>query len=677
MSSVSIKQAELTLFYLAQALQEITPDDKQEVRADFLNAHLRVKYPLFPYVFVNPGECTQIVEHVITSQLPQAVATLGELKGVLLLAPGFEVEPDRYLAENALEIFGRIPLEHLALIENSRHFDKVAHKLGEILRTRQGFDMRRAMRIAEAYKEAVREPWHQVRSKSRLIEILGEYVHLESAEHEPSVVFDDASPSAAIEWYTTAGIFPNRTVQIGMVAVNAESSREKQLELVEGISKSTRADLLVVIAIGDSTGFESQLRTIVSRSDFVCLTDDSLRQIGVAESPERVFRDKLMSSVPLRLVSPYKFSGPVGRDVFFGREVELRRILETQGTNFSIVGARQIGKSSLLHQVRREVNENKLIENTTALYMDASNCRQLEQFCWTLIDAFSPAISEANIGNLVDCVEHGDIQGFLDCLLGVIRRGANRYLLLIDEVDDLLDAQEAVRFERLARTLANEGRVRFVLSGYRRLKQRTNDRASHLFNLVDPINLGPLSEIEARSLVAKPMARIGVRFQGAGTIDLILKAGSTIPWLLQFFCDLLIRQLDKDQNRRVVRADDVAAVAISDKFVSTLLQIVEDSNMPDLERIIIYACAKSGETSVSEATVIDRVRAQLFEASFSEIRGALNYLVDTYVFNRDRSKYSYYIPQLKEAIAHREDDPELVVRELSREFRDARLVNPA
>jgi hypothetical protein len=104
-------------------------------------------------------------------------------------------------------------------------------------------------------------------------------------------------------------------------------------------------------------------------------------------------------------------------------------------------------------------------------------------------------------------------------------------------------------------------------------------------------------------------------------------------------------------------------------LTSRLCLIVEDVNMPDLDRIIVYACAAYDDEGISESAIVEHVRAHLYSVTFSQVRLALNYLVDTYVLTRDRSTYRFFIPQLKLAIQQREYDPELMIRELASEYR--------
>ena len=42
---------------------------------------------------------------------------------------------------------------------------------------------------------------------------------------------------------------------------------------------------------------------------------------------------------------------------FFGREFEVRRILQANDSNFAIMGIRRIGKTSLMREVERQLKE--------------------------------------------------------------------------------------------------------------------------------------------------------------------------------------------------------------------------------------------------------------------------------------------------------------------------------
>ena len=80
--------------------------------------------------------------------------------------------------------------------------------------------------------------------------------------------------------------------------------------------------------------------------------------------------------------------------------------------------------------------------------------------------------------------------------------------------------------------------------------------------------LGPLNEQEARDLVSKPMAQLGVTFGGDKVVDTILDLGPRpSPWLLQLMCKLLLERLDARRGGdRVITVDDVTTVYNGEEF---------------------------------------------------------------------------------------------------------------
>jgi hypothetical protein len=300
----------LTLEYLVHEVQKKGRDDNSPLPAAYTIAEMRARYPLFEYIFENVAECNAIVGPVIQHELPQLIGTIENLIESKL-PPEFEFELDstRHLQACALEIFAQIPLERMAEVTDSQDFDPIAKRFALNLKNRHHLDMRRISRLANAYREAVREPWHQPRLKLSLIDTVANYAHLRRAEHD-TVIPQEETSSLPIRWYSADGIFPNRKVKIGIVAINAEHSAAKQLDDFEKLSTSARADLLVIIAVGTSTGFAPEIRAHLSRDDTVCLSEERLKTIGLAENPERVFRDTLLMGLPLRRLSPFKFGSP-------------------------------------------------------------------------------------------------------------------------------------------------------------------------------------------------------------------------------------------------------------------------------------------------------------------------------------------------------------------------------
>ena len=142
----------------------------------------------------------------------------------------------------------------------------------------------------------------------------------------------------------------------------------------------------------------------------------------------------------------------------------------------------------------------------------------------------------------VDWIDPG--HDFFENLSTVIRKSARQYLFLIDEVDNLIQDSKFAEFEEIVRTLSNIGCARFVLSGYKTLRERTMNRESFFFNLFESITLSPLVRAEALELVRSQMDRVFVGFESDLVVESILELGSTFAAYLQHMCHLLLKRLD-------------------------------------------------------------------------------------------------------------------------------------
>jgi Cdc6-like AAA superfamily ATPase len=95
--------------------------------------------------------------------------------------------------------------------------------------------------------------------------------------------------------------------------------------------------------------------------------------ITTSRRPTGELLDRLGDQISISLLSPYR-TGPVTGSQFFGREMEIRRILGRESSNYAIVGIRRIGKTSLLRELARRLHENAHEEaKNSIVYLDCSD----------------------------------------------------------------------------------------------------------------------------------------------------------------------------------------------------------------------------------------------------------------------------------------------------------------
>lgn len=265
---------------------------------------------------------------------------------------------------------------------------------------------------------------------------------------------------------------------------------------------------------------------------------------GGADRMERLFT----CATPFGYLQPYTTSaGNIPREMFFGRREEIDKIVSRSSDGCLVYGGRQLGKSALLHHVR------KLYDNpasgTRAFYLKidviGSHGMPTTQI-WREIGA---VLADAGIG------EKG--QGSPDVVIATVRTwldaGPARWLLvLLDETDAFLAAESRTGFPNLGRLkdLMEETGRRFkvVFAGLHNVRRMAQAPNSPLVHLGDPICIGPLnttveSSAAARRLVTAPMRSAGFDYEIPELAWDILARVNHYPSLVQVFCKALLEGL--------------------------------------------------------------------------------------------------------------------------------------
>ncbi|MGB4869950.1 MAG: hypothetical protein WBP47_07855, partial [Candidatus Promineifilaceae bacterium] len=83
---------------------------------------------------------------------------------------------------------------------------------------------------------------------------------------------------------------------------------------------------------------------------FVLIGAEQQTQIQAADSPTAVTLDILLSQMPRSQLAPYEINKPVVGSRFFGRRMEINKILQHPDANYLFLGIRRVGKTSLLKE---------------------------------------------------------------------------------------------------------------------------------------------------------------------------------------------------------------------------------------------------------------------------------------------------------------------------------------
>jgi hypothetical protein len=259
---------------------------------------------------------------------------------------------------------------------------------------------------------------------------------------------------------------------------------------------------------------------------------DALTMVMLAATPGAGTRQLFDLSVPFGSAQPYADAGSqTSIEMFFGRDKELRRLVERQGACF-VYGGRQLGKTALLKQI--ELRENSSADRV-ALYCDIR-----------AVGASIPAdqvwhpIREALNARGVTLPNGGSLPA---SLRGWVEDKPGRYLLiLLDEADAFLESEMATDFPVIGAMKAlmeqTQRGVKFVFAGLHNVQRFHRAPNSPLLHLGSSINVGPLlgSDREAaRQMVFEPMAALGMKFDRPTDAYHMLSLVGFYPSLMQSF----------------------------------------------------------------------------------------------------------------------------------------------
>ena len=264
----------------------------------------------------------------------------------------------------------------------------------------------------------------------------------------------------------------------------------------------------------------------------------------VSDRMERLF----VCAAPFGYLQPYTTNaGNIPREMFFGRRDEIEKIMSRTSDGCLVYGGRQLGKSALLHHVRKLYDEPQGARRAFYLKID-----EIGGQTWPAAHLWRE-IGMAMAAEGIGPTDHSTAEQ----VVGAIRNWLaaepdRRILMLLDETDAFLAAESRTGFPNLGRLkdLMEESNRRFkvVFAGLHNVRRMARAPNSPLVHLGDPICIGPLntsaaSSAEARRLVTEPMRAAGFDYESSELAWDILARVNHYPSLVQVFCKALLEGL--------------------------------------------------------------------------------------------------------------------------------------
>ena len=230
-----------------------------------------------------------------------------------------------------------------------------------------------------------------------------------------------------------------------------------------------------------------------------------------------------------------------GVDQFFGRQREVERIMSRLGADppqsISIVGARRVGKSSLIWHIAQEEIYARYLDTPgryVFLVFDFQGQQHLDQsgFCRVLGEHLNAACG--------DRISIPDLDSFGAMETAVRNLSAQdlRLVCLFDEFETVTrNPGFGEEFFGFLRALANSHPVAFVTTSRRALQSlcHTSEISeSPFFNIFAQIGIGPLDEASSRQLIARPSSEAGTPLSDYE--EALVDLSGHLPLFLQMVC---------------------------------------------------------------------------------------------------------------------------------------------
>ena len=292
-----------------------------------------------------------------------------------------------------------------------------------------------------------------------------------------------------------------------------------------------------------------------------------------------------------RMRNPFIAGSWVRGDNFFGRADLLRDVLEGARDSLWVVGARRLGKTSLLKELERRV-QGTAQTAFVPLYWDLQGSGDARGLADTLLGSVedSEAFRRATDIGIEDLEGLAAAHMLTDLVRRTVRSGW-RLLLLVDEAEEFLAVarSDAYVLPRLRRIFQKGPEVRTVLTSTRRLARIDESTefatSPFLLGFIPPLYLTPLAPDDARAL----LGRGGF---APADVELILARTACHPFLVQLIASRLFESHDLAATLDQVAADEMVA-----NFFSVDFQTLD----PD-ERALLEEVARDGPRTRRDLT---------------------------------------------------------------------------
>lgn len=395
-------------------------------------------------------------------------------------------------------------------------------------------------------------------------------------------------------------------------------SRDRPRHIVQSLGDIIRERNLgrqigLVLVDGSNGAFLKYKHTL--SYNLVFLGAEEQRKILGSRRPSGELLDLISAQLPISLLSPYETRAPVIGSRFFGRELEIARILSNPDTNHVILGIRRIGKTSLLRETERLLNDRG--EDQRVIYLECSDLLSVDDYIREVVRKLNPR-------ELPRLQMQKYVFFFPNFLERMSKFYKTKIIFLLDEVDNLVIMQRGDwELFRMLRASSNKGACQYIIAGFREAMREQYMLDSPFYNFAQEIRLSEFTRAQAHDLILTPMENLRVRIHSQEeVVNRIYEETSGHPNLIQYYCLILLRSLDQS-GKREISPQDLIDVYTDQGFTSHLLNAFMQ-NTENREKAVVYAILMAGEEGSKKGFGLEDVDNILRKGGITLTQNALD-----------------------------------------------------
>ncbi len=312
------------------------------------------------------------------------------------------------------------------------------------------------------------------------------------------------------------------------------------------------------------------------------------RQMAPRNSPIiKAMRRSIGATASAMLMSPYVPNRPASAWRFFGRKDELEHIIQS-AENMLLVGARRMGKTSLLLEAQRRFNN----AGYRALYINVQDCQNENDVLHRLMEQLSEREYASLQRRRLILREKA-----LELALRRISASQN-IVLLIDELGNIINkSNDDWRILGILRSFAQSGKIKIVSSGFQEflLRQQT-DFEGPWVNFLSVIRVKSFDAAEVGAFVQEPWTIWGRATDGhnlQALREIAVQAVGRHPLALQYFGQALFSQAINNDEDLLDAANEIVGARISEVFAPFVEEAFHSVQSSLLKALFLKECEAS------------------------------------------------------------------------------------